>query len=537
MRRFVCLALLVGSFGCSSGEIGRSDVKRQFSMPNQCGACHPTQFREWQGSVMHYAAVSPVFRAFELTMRKLSTGLFAANGDAPNFCIGCHSPTGDLNGELPDFIDQANAFDALPSLSPVSQEGLSCDFCHTVQGPALTASPLGDGIANCSLLFSPNETKVGPIDDPQASTFHTASYSSYLQSSEFCGACHDVRIPVPDLVTGEPFQRLENLFTEWQEGPYNSTDNPFGKVVQCQDCHMSLYPMTEPGVFPTMKVAVGAGLPERQHTIHAFTASSIPFIDDPRIPDISTEAVDDFGYPMGQQQRREQMLRAAVQMSADHTPTTLSAGAATIPIRLTLTNVGAGHRVPAGFSQEREVWVELTVQDDVGVIYQSGALHDQAHPETGELIPDGRLDDEDLEHQHFDVDLETLDTHVSAGPDVDQRPNGINLGLVNFQNRFVRIGDDGSWESVLNPLYADHMDNSHSLDMLVPTEVHYDVPVPSRGISGDVRIFARLRYRAFPPEFLRLVAQREPELVSEEIVDLNAIVDMAEASTTISVSP
>jgi len=85
MRRFVCLALLVGSFGCSSGEIGRSDVKRQFSMPNQCGACHPTQFREWQGSVMHYAAVSPVFRAFELTMRKLSTGLFAANGDAPNF--------------------------------------------------------------------------------------------------------------------------------------------------------------------------------------------------------------------------------------------------------------------------------------------------------------------------------------------------------------------------------------------------------------------------------------------------------------------
>ena len=38
------------------------------------------------------------------------------------------------------------------------------------------------------------------------------------------------------------YYRLENLSTEWQTGLYNSTNNPFGKVIRCQDCHMSLYP-------------------------------------------------------------------------------------------------------------------------------------------------------------------------------------------------------------------------------------------------------------------------------------------------------
>ena len=37
--------------------------------------------------------------------------------------------------------------------------------------------------------------------------------------------------------------RLENLSSEWQTGAYNSTNNPFGKVVRCQDCHMSHVPV------------------------------------------------------------------------------------------------------------------------------------------------------------------------------------------------------------------------------------------------------------------------------------------------------
>ncbi len=517
-----------------TGLPGTQPVVKDFEAPQTCGSCHPKQYQEWQGSIMHYAAVSPVFNAFELTIQKITAGSVAPNGEDPNFCIQCHSPTGVFNDELPDFKDSEQATAARDNLSPVSLEGLSCDFCHTVTGPNLDKSLLGDGIANMSLAFEPSDEKVGPLDDMAPNAYHASSDSTFLRSAEFCGGCHDVRIPKPDLVTGEPFQRLENLFTEWQQGPYNSTDNPFGRVVRCQDCHMSMYPMTEPGVFPETIVGVGSGLLPRNHAIHAFTAVSIPLIDDARFPRVDTDEKDEFGFPLGQQQRREQMLRAACTLTLEGTPDTLLADSEVIPIRVVITNVGAGHRVPSGFSQERQVWVELVVRDDVGVIYESGYLRDKAHPDTGEMAPDGLLHDEDLDDRHFEVDIETLDTVYEPGPDADQRP-AVNLGITNFQNALVRLRSDGSRELVINPLLADTMDNSYSLDMLKPKEVKYDVPMPSRAIVGDIKVSARLRYRTFPPEFLRVLAIREPQLVSEDTVDRNTIVDMAEASATIAV--
>ena len=422
----------------------------------------------------------------------------------------------------------------------MSKQGVSCDVCHSATGPDLRDSLLGDGIANRALVLDPDAPKQGPLANPAANDFHEGSFNPYLTSSEFCGSCHDVRLPKPDVLTGEPFQRLENLFSEWQSGPYNTVNNPHGRVVSCQDCHMSLYPQQPPGTYPQAPAAVdpdtGAPLAPRRHALHAFTAVSTPLVDDPRFPNGDTPDRDGFGYPLGQEQRRRQLLEATCEVSLRGTPRSLGAAAAVIPIAVTVTNVGAGHRVPSGFSQERQVWLEVVVRDDGGVIYESGVLHDTAHPETGETAPDGLLDDEDLEDRHFAIDLDTFDTHVSEGPDADQRGRGVNLGLASFQNRFVRVLADGTQEPVLNPMLADHMDNSRSLEMLTPRVIPYDVPVPGRGLVGDVKVTVRLRYRAFPPEFLRFLAQREPGLVSEATVDRNRIVDMAAEARTIRVT-
>ncbi len=87
-------------------------------------------------------------------------------------------------------------------------------------------------------------------------SFHVVSNDpnriAFLRAGAFCNACHDVRVPNRNLTAGEHnmnpggqsvnYFRLENLSTEWQIGLYNSTNNPFGKVVRCQDCHMSLFP-------------------------------------------------------------------------------------------------------------------------------------------------------------------------------------------------------------------------------------------------------------------------------------------------------
>ena len=76
-----------------------------------------------------------------------------------------------------------------------------------------------------------------------------------------------------------------------------------------------------------------------------------------------------------------------------------------IPVHL--TNVGAGHRVPAGFSQERETWIELDVTDVRGArVYRVGHI-DRA--------------DEDLRDKIFS----RVTTRDDGGRDRQGRPLGV----------------------------------------------------------------------------------------------------------------
>lgn len=168
---------------------------------------------------------------------------------------------------------------------PLSTTGITCDSCHNVGGPDLNRSFQHDGFGNMSMLLNSTIEKVGqflfPVGVSQG--FHVASNDpakiNYLNNAAFCNACHDVRVPRAspgDLQHQEvnvnpggsnvSYFRLENLSTEWQTGPFSGTNNPFGRVVKCHDCHTSLFPnngtstyqagdMTvtsaTPGVFPT----------------------------------------------------------------------------------------------------------------------------------------------------------------------------------------------------------------------------------------------------------------------------------------------
>ena len=322
---------------------------------------------------------------------------------------------------------------------------------------------------------------------------------------------------------------------------------------------MSLYPLDEPGVYAQTRIAEVPGLDtpdDRRHANHGFTAVSVPFATEEqfaerqRMPGV----YDDFGYPLGQQERRDQLLKAAAVISLEDSPL-ITRNSQMIPVVATVRNVGVGHRFPSGFSQERQVWIELIVRDEAGVLYQSGVLEDKAHPETGEMEPDGLLDDEDLEGHSFNfARLEDAAgstrsgpnlamTELNRTPDENFRPEGINLGLVNLQNEFVQFrrtdpnnamspfieSEEAEFgfaeDRRLLPLGVNHMDNTHSIEPFVPKVYRYDIPV-TREIMGDVTITARLRYRAFPPEFMRALAVLSPTIVTEAMVDQNTIIEV-----------
>jgi hypothetical protein len=530
--------------GCDDGAQTAVDTPHsgEFSSASACGSCHTRQYTEWEGSMMRYGAISPVFNAFELTVEKQTNGHFAPNGPAANFCNECHSPIGVYEDQIPGFVDAASATPMRDHLSAIASDGVSCDYCHSVKGADIEKSLLGDGIANVSLDAVPSDIKYGPFGAPVDSTYHPpATRSDFLRSPRFCGSCHDVRPPVDDAMTDAGFQRLENLFTEWEKSPYNDPANP----TTCQDCHMSLYPWQSPGTYPMgQAVSLGSAAvapPARRVAPHYFTGVSHALVDYPGQDDAT---LDQFGMPRGQKQRREAMLQAACRLDLSATPSTVSVAETEglLPLQLTVTNVGAGHNVPAGFSQERQVWLEVTVTDAQGVIvYRSGHLTDRAHPETGELAPDGNLADEDLQDEEVVIDLATFQTAShSPGVDVDQRPFK-NLGLVNFQNRFLALDEHGELEPVHAAHIADAIDNTRSLAPRTPRAIRYDIPLTleagaNQGIDSlmsPLQVRVRLRYRTFPPLFLRTLAQLEPSLVSEDTLDRNTIVDMAEAELTI----
>ncbi|MDB4992644.1 MAG: Serine/threonine-protein kinase PknA, partial [Myxococcaceae bacterium] len=393
---------------------------------------------------------------------------------------------------------------------------------------------------------------------------------------------------------GEHFKRLRNAYSEWRTWADDQT-RAGRPVASCQDCHMSLYPGTcEPGpASATSGAASASGSPigkscpsgthfsarapgefpearmsptssPRRAASHYFTSVDIPLT--PSYPDafVDDASLDAFNLPIGLRGRRDMLLRKAFSFSMDE-PRRVGS---TLEIPLRIENTGAGHRVPAGFSQEREIWVELTVTDARGdVVYQVGKI----------ATEDADLQDKvflrvSTSEQGFDNKgrpLGIFGADVADGPDVPRwSPNpqrgGTTFrgrGLVNFQNGFFRcvrcIGvidergacqpgpgqgrtradrfDDGLYDldtgecrsnlSGGNELFEtyfpvgaldadrgitkapDAIIDTRSAAPNVPLRYTYEIDVGRH--SPPFQVDARLRFRSFPPFLVKAFADYE----------------------------
>ncbi len=478
--------------------------------------------------------------------------------------------------------------------------GITCDVCHNVAGPDLNRSFQHDGFANTSQIFNESMEKVGPFQFPvmPKNGFHVASADAdkmnYLRSAALCNGCHDVRVPLGadgpgDLqhfennvnpgASGVTYFRLENLSTEWQTGDYNSTTNPFKQVVRCQDCHMSTFPFSAgstyqvgdmtvtsptPGVFAQNYAAVPGVSTDGDYPLmirpvvsHYFTGVDVPILATsdlqsrlgPDYPDPYVSGNDEYGNPKSLAARREALLKAATRVSLGQTDAAASLGQK-LTVRAEAVSL-TGHRFPAGFSQERTTYIQLTVTDDNGfLLYQSGYKVDKPHLETGESQPDGNLDDEDLEHVHAIVDPGSYVVPYAAGqannghtnqvfeegPDAGPEERiyaGRSEGLVLFRNELTRIFLPGQstgrqdangnaivataphYEETFSAAFANTVDNFRSLRPLKPRTFHYEIQLPTQQelddmgvkLQSPLHVHAQINYEHFPPLFMRFLAR------------------------------
>ncbi len=552
-------------------------------------------------------------------VRRTGTPLTGSGGEL--WCVNCHAPGENLRASLPAWDGRsARSSTRLPlrdALSPEAMEGISCTFCHQVTGPVHPGdaarglyegnpswrSPVSGqrflmrpedsagrfGIANSGYALDPGAFLVSRWKDAVPGGAHAptpAAQRSHLRSSEFCGGCHDVRLFGTDVLgslRGEHFKRLRNAYSEWVswgEGEIRQGRTP----ASCQDCHMSAYgsacePSSDPsitdaacpsgmrrarvtpGTYPVSRLATG----ERSAvTTHYFTGVDVPLTEGFDFTFIDDETLDAHGVPLGARQRRDLLLSSTFRFEL---PGARRFGDR-LELPLVVENIGAGHRVPAGFSQEREIWVHLKVTDGNGrVVYEVGRVD----------RPDEDLRDKIFSRVNTSPDLVDafgrpqglFGADVIDGPDLPQwspaPATGATFmrgkGLINLQNGFLRcvtcIGridadgrcqagpgqgttradrfadggydiDTGACFSNLrgeNALFEtyfpvgaldatrgevkgpDAIIDTRSLPPGTPTTYVYELPVT--GSAGPFRVEARLMFRAFPPFLLRAFAEYE----------------------------
>lgn len=327
----------------------------QFIDPSVCSGCHPEIYEEWSGGMHSFALKDPVFqKVTKLFLTQVET---EKEKEEALSCVRCHSPVGHVTGELPTTEGDYS------KVSEIGSKGVFCDFCHSVKASA--------GIGNAPFILEPGQgennpgIKWGPFKDSE-SPFHGTEFSELHTRSEFCGMCHDVTHAGNDLP-------IEKTYTEWRGSPYNTLDP--NTVVNCQDCHMRQRPgipatgSTERPDSPGKACVMGL---ERKHIYTHYMVGGngvVPYLLGDTLHTILTK----------------ERLKNAASLEI-LTPDTLSSGGLG-EVKIKVTNIGAGHYLPTGLTEIRQMWLEIRVLDDAGnTVYTSGTVD-----EKGDLVPETRI--------------------------------------------------------------------------------------------------------------------------------------------------
>ncbi|MHB8792145.1 MAG: multiheme c-type cytochrome [Thermoleophilia bacterium] len=377
-----------------------------------CGNCHTEIYAQWQGS-MHSNAFQD---KFYLKMHEEASK--DTDGAVDAFCTGCHTPIGTYSGEVPPTSGA--------QINEISKKGVQCDFCHTV--------------TKADFTFAPSKIKQGPFTD-SISTFHDTAYSELLTKSEFCGMCHDVTHPDNKLP-------LEATYSEWKASPYAA------QGIQCQDCHMT----PGPGVTKPNPGTAALGGPARPHIFtHQFVGGNATSLASPEHQKLATA-----------------QLQAAASLSI--TPPASVAPGSSMELQVTVTNKGAGHYLPTGLTEVREMWLDVTVTDANGkTIYRSG--------EIGE---DGAVDPQAVMYQSLFKDKDGQTTH--------------------------------------KPWLADEILSDKRIPPMGSITEKYSVSVPG-GTAMPLTIKTSLRYRTASQSVV-------DELMGEEAIEI-PVIDMASATAVV----
>ena len=309
-------------------------------------------------------------------------------------------------------------------------DGVSCDMCHSIIGFE------GDAPANGNFVVQPGKVKYGPRKDAKAMG-HETQYSSFYKGAQLCGICHDETSPYGAWV--------KETYREWSKGPYAAAN------VYCLSCHVP----------PAPGKAATTGIERADVAQHLFQGAYSQ--------NMLNGAAMLYIYPLAKEIHPGQPFEISV----------------------VVTNSRAGHRIPTGSAEERQLWLRLEVKDAGGKIYHVPAsLAAGDSPEKSYSITTNKPAYRDLG--------DMMGIKEFKGIARDSLPEGDRL----FRKVYLNPkGEEtvAQWYTVNSEVF------DNRLKPLEAVVEKYVWNVPDAMVKGNATISAILNYRRLPQSVADLV--------------------------------
>jgi len=373
-----------------------------------CTGCHQFEdddnpdvmtapYDNWSLSMMAQSVRDPVWQAAVTIANQDAAG-------AGEYCIRCHAPMGWGSGR-----STTGNIDDL--WVPDDTDGVSCNFCHRMVDPVLSAeNPVEDASilqelvnagtypdpahpGNGRFIFDPIDSRRGPLDDITLNMHGSSQIlvSPFHSESSMCASCHDLANPVftwndgiqafelNTLDAAHPTQNVYDMFpeqrtySEWlnsrfadsgvafPDGRFGGDAHPNGVMKSCQDCHMPKTHGANCAFWYNPEVGTRDDL-----DVHSFSGGNTWVIGavhdlyDPYYTGLSEDAVN------MSMQRTADMLAAASDMDVNQNGSQLD---------IRVTN-WSGHKLPTGMPEGRRMWLNVQYLDENGAAIEELGSYD-----------------------------------------------------------------------------------------------------------------------------------------------------------------
>ena len=360
-------------------KVDREDYHSEdWTSSAKCKSCHEEIFKQWSNSNhKHMAGSNPYYMVMETLAGEVEGQEFR------KWCMGCHNPSALINGHtktthamegnfLRDEIFEKDAKELIDDFKEHDnfrlEEGVSCVTCHRIT----KADAKGNASFTLSLdrkkyLFEDSKSDLGHWfseklinSNPEE---HKESYMKPLyKESRYCASCHDESHPVNGI-------KIVSTFKEWEKSPFNNPQDK-SKNKTCIDCHMTY--LKDDKLSPLRGTSTDGGAIKNDVKVHYFAGSN-HFLSGLKEKKNEEQTI--------------QLLKTSAKLDIDIKEGRLEVG---------VKNVGAGHHLPTGVADFRELWLEVSVKDAKGnIIVSSGKLKADGDIEEGSRLFQKVFGDED----------------------------------------------------------------------------------------------------------------------------------------------